>query len=204
MNGEEIPARRTALLDAAEGLIRDEGADGWDLPALAGRAGVGLDVVREEFESEWDVFCHVIRRDERQFESVVEAATTRPGSASEDILSLLEACVPDFDWTYWIELWSLALRDERARDLRTELDERFRGMIEEKIKRGVDAGEFSVSDTRAAAVTIATLIDAMAVQATLGDTTIRPNYMLDACVTVSGTLLGAPLKLPQLNGGESV
>ena len=68
----------------------------------------------------------------------------------------------------------------------------------------MEAGEFSVSDTRATAITISTLIDAMALQVTLGDTTIRPNYLLDACVTVCGTLLGAPLKLPSLaetNGG---
>ena len=36
------------------------------------------------------------------------------------------------------------------------------------------------------AITIGTLIDAMALQATLGDTTVRPNYMFDACVTVTG------------------
>jgi hypothetical protein len=44
----------------------------------------------------------------------------------------------------------------------------------------------------------------MALQATLGDTTIRPNYMLDACVMVSGALLGAPLKLPKLEGAGDV
>ena len=114
------------------------------------------------------------------------------------MLALLEACVPDYDWTFWIELWSLALRDERASALRHELDERFRNVIEEIVRDGVESGEFSVPDTRRAAITISTLIDAMALQATLGDTTIRPNYMLDACVTVCGTLLGAPLKLPSL------
>ena len=111
---------------------------------------------------------------------------------------MLEACVPDYDWTYWIELWSLSLRDERASALRTELDERFRDMIEEIVRDGVESGEFTVPDTRRAAITISALIDAMALQATLGDTTIRPNYMLDACVSVCGTLLGAPLKLPPL------
>ena len=136
----------------------------------------------------------VIRRDEEQFEVVILKAL--PESPSERILALLEACVPDYDWTFWIELWSLSLRDERASALRAELDERFRDLIEEIVRDGVEAGEFSVPDTRSTAITISTLIDAMALQATLGDTTIRPNYLLDACVTVCGTLLGAPLKLP--------
>jgi AcrR family transcriptional regulator len=200
MNDEAISAQRMALLDAAEGLIRDEGADGWSLAELAARVGVDVETVDSEFGSEWEAFCHVIRRDESRFEDLVEEAA--PESPSERILTLFEACVPDFDWTFWIELWSLALRDERARSLRTELDERFRELVEGMITDGVEAGDFSVDDTRATAITIATLIDAMALQATLGDTTIRPNYMLDACVSVSGVLLGASLKLPQLEGAE--
>jgi hypothetical protein len=137
-----------------------------------------------------------MRRDEERFEqSVFRDSSTNP---SGKIVALLEACVPNYDWTFWIELWSLALRDDRARELRADLDSRFRDLIEEMVREGVEAGEFTVSDVRGAALTIATLIDTMALQATLRDTTIRPNYMLDACVTVCGSLLGAPLKLPSL------
>ncbi|MDX6587014.1 MAG: hypothetical protein QOI31_1487 [Solirubrobacterales bacterium] len=196
MNADETSPERTALLDAAEALIRAHGADGWALAELADRAGVELEAVEAEFETEWEAFCLVMRRDEERFESVLFASSAE--SPSEWILALLEACVPDYDWTFWIELWSLALRDERASALRTELDERWRDLIEEIVRDGVEAGEFSAPDPRRAAITISTLIDAMALQATLGDTTVRPNYMLDACVTVCATLLGAPLKLPSL------
>jgi AcrR family transcriptional regulator len=202
MNAGKTSPQRSSLLDAAEELIREEGADGWSLQDLADRSGVDVDAVKADFESEWQAFCLVVRRDEERFERLVRGSGA--AAASERIVGLLEACVPDFDWTFWIELWSLALRDERARDLRADLDERFRGLVEEMVKEGVEAGEFAVADTRMAALTIATLIDAMALQATLGDTTIRPNYMLDACVMVSGALLGAPLKLPKLEGAGDV
>ena len=197
MKGTETTPLRAQLLDAAEELIRAEGADAWSLAELAEAAGLDLDAVQAEFEDEWEAFCQVIRRDEERFEAVI--LSTAGESPSERIIALFEACVPDFDWSFWIELWSLAVRDERASELRSELDERFRDLIEEMIRDGVEAGEFAVPDTRVAAITLATLIDAMALQATLGDTTIRPNYMLDACVTVSGALLGAPLKLPTLS-----
>ena len=200
MNADETTPEHTALLDAAEGLIRVEGADGWSLADLAARAGVSLDAAEAEFDNEWEAFCHVIRRDEKRYES--DALRSRQTTPSERVLALLEACVPDPDWMYWIELWSLALRDKRAVALQIELDERFRDVIEDILRDGVETGEFSVSDTRRAAITISALIDAMALQATLGDTTIRPNYMLDACVTVCGTLLGAPLKLPPLAGPD--
>ena len=200
MDADDTSAQRDAVLDAAEELIRDEGADGWSLEDLAARPGVGAAAVAAELGSEWEAFCLVIRRDEARFERLARGtAAVSPGAR---LVALLEACVPDFDWTFWIELWSLALRDDRARALRADLDERFRDLIEEMIEDGVEAGEFSVPDTRAVAVTIATLIDAMALQATLGDTTIRPNYMLDACVMVSGVFLGTSLELPKLEGGE--
>ena len=198
MNADETSPEHTALLDAAEDLIHVEGADGWSLADLAARAGVPLDAVQAEFADEWEAFCDVVRRDEKRYETA--ARRPRETSPSVRVLALLEACVPKPDWTYWIELWSLALRDERAAALQIELDERFRDLIEEVLRDGVETGEFSVPDTRRAAITISALIDAMALQATLGDTTIRPNYMLDACVTVCGTLLGAPLKLPPLAG----
>jgi AcrR family transcriptional regulator len=201
MKGTETSPLRTQLLDAAEELIRADGADAWTLAELAQGAGLDLGAVQAEFETEWDAFCQVMRRDEKQFEDVILASSAE--SPSERILTLLEACVPDFDWTFWIELWSLAVRDERASELRSELDERFRDLIEEMIRDGVEAGEFAVPDTRIAAITLATLIDSMAHQATLGDTTIRPNYMLDACVTVAGAVLGAPLKLPALTDAEN-
>ncbi len=198
MNGEPKSDRADAILDVAEDLIRTEGADGWSFDDLASRAGLTVEGLLDDFESEWAVFDAVIRRDDRRFERVV---AREPGSsAGEAVIGLLGACVADYDWTYWIELWSFSLRDERARELRVELDERFRRLIEEMVCDGVESGEFSVPDARIAAVTIATLIDSMAVQATLGDSTVRPNYMLDACATVTGSLLGATLPLPPLGG----
>ena len=45
------------------------------------------------------------------------------------------------------------------------------------------------------ALSISTLIDALAVEATLGDDTVSPNFMLGASASVAGRLLGAELKL---------
>ncbi len=199
MNGDETPSQRLAVLDAAERLTRDEGADGWTLPELGKAMGLTLAEIGADFESEWDVFRAIMQRDEDLFEEAL--AVPKGASASDRIVAIFEATVPDFDWSMWIELWSFALRDDRARTLCHKFDERFRGILEEVIQSGVASGEFQCPDTRRAAITISTLIDALATQATLGDTTIRPNYMLDACVTVAGELLEADLKLRSL--GES-
>ena len=111
------------------------------------------------------------------------------------MLALIEACVVDYDWRYWIELWSQSLRDERARQLREKLEIEFRTRIAGVIEDGREAGEFNVEDADATAVAVGTLIDALAVEATLGDTTVSPNFMLGASATVEGRIVGAELKL---------
>lgn len=194
--GTENVDRWSTVLDAAENLIRSRGADGWSLADLAGESRVSEEDIHAEFDSEWDVFSRTIARDEERWETAIRETPHR--DASERIVHLLRACVPDYDWTFWIELWSMALREQPARELREELDQGFRAFVEELVQDGVDSGEFSVDDARSTAITIGTLIDAMALQATLGDTTVRPNYMFDACVTVTGVLLGVELSVPKL------
>ena len=88
----------------------------------------------------------VIRRDEERWEAAIREAPYE--NATDRVMHLLQACVPDYDWTFWIELWSLALRDERAAALREELDQNFRALIEELVHGGVESGEFAVEDTR--------------------------------------------------------
>ena len=200
MNEDETSGRG-AILDGAERLIRADGADGWSLAELAEEAGMGVDVVRSQFETEWEVFAAVIKRDERSFEAVTERSRSAP--PRERIVAVIDATVRDFDWTYWIELWSLSLRDQRASTLRIELDQRFRALVGRIVRDGVEAGDFQVTDPKRVTVTLATLIDAMATNATLGDSTVRPNYMLDACVAVAGKLLACELSMPGVGSPDA-
>jgi hypothetical protein len=79
--------------------------------------------------------------------------------------------------------------------LRDELDGAFRSQLAEVVEAGRASGEFDAADAELAAVAIATLIDALAVEATLGDDTVSPNYMLGACASVAGRILGTELRL---------
>jgi AcrR family transcriptional regulator len=179
------------LLAAASRVIREAGYEGLSREAVAARAGVPADDVPEP----WDLFEAVIRQDEGQFNSIVDNAVAATSAPTEQMLALIEACVNDFDWTYWIELWSLALRDERARELREELDGGFRMRLEKLIADGRESGAFDVPDPATTAIAIATLIDSLAVDATLRDDTVSPNYMFGASASVAGRLLGAELKI---------
>ena len=168
------------VLEAAESLLTEHGFEG--LRSVDGFTN-------------WELFAAVMRRDEGQFNDMLDTLLAGLDTAGARLLALIEACVVQYDWTLWIELWSLALRDERARSLRRELDQEFRGRIGRLIQEGIDAGEFEVADHDATAMAIAILIDSLAVQATLRDTTVSPNYMFRACASLAGQLLGTELTL---------
>jgi AcrR family transcriptional regulator len=181
-----------AILDAAERLIVEEGYEGIKPDAVAAAAGLSFDGPPP---SSWDLFAAVMLRDEARFNARVDAAIEAASDPGGQLLGLIEACVIDHDWTFWIELWSIALREQAARDLREQLESAFRARVEGLIEEGRKSGEFEVEDPRAVAIAISTLIDALAVGTTLGDDTVSPNFMLDASASVSGRLVGAELKL---------
>jgi AcrR family transcriptional regulator len=175
-----------AILDAAERVIVEEGYEGLKPEAEA---------------SPWELFAAVMRRDEDRFNARVDAAVAEGADAGAQLMGLIEACVIDHDWTFWIELWSLALRDESAKKLRAQLEGDFRDRVEALIEDGRTSGAFDVEDSLAIAIAISTLIDALAVGTTLGDDTVSPNFMMRAMASVSGRLLGAELKLRSPESG---
>jgi len=184
--------RDQRLQNAAADVISEHGFEGLRGDVVAARAEVPEDAVPEP----WELFAAVIRTDEDRFNAIVDGAVGAANAPAEQLLAVIEACVTDFDWTYWIELWSLGLRDERARELRDQLDVAFRARIANLIEAGRAAGAFDVPDPESAAVAISTLIDALAVDATLRDDTVSPNYMFGLSASVAGRLVGAELKLP--------
>ena len=150
----------------------------------------GLDAV-----GGWEALAEAIERDEEAFSEVMAAAVARRDEPGARLLALIEACVAECDWEFWIELWSHALRDERARELRARLEGAFRGQIAQVIGEGVEAGAFDVADVEQATLAIATTIDALAVEATLEDDIVSPNFMFGACALFASRIVGSELRI---------
>ena len=106
MREQEFDAR---LVDAAGRLILERGYE--RLAPADAAAAAGVD---GEPPSQWDLFVAVIRADEDHFNAIVDKAVAGAETPGAKLLSLIEMCVIDYDWSYWIELWSLA-RPRRAR-----------------------------------------------------------------------------------------
>ena len=182
------------LLDAAERLIIEEGYEALSADAAASRAGVRT---VDTLPTQWELFTAVVLRDEERFNAKVDQAVAKAPDPSAQLVAVIETCVIEHDWTLWIELWSLARREDAAGQLRRRLDQVFRERIARLVEAGLEAGVFEVADAQATGTAIATLIDALAVEATLGDDTVSPNFMLGATTDAAGRLVGAKLKLPE-------
>jgi hypothetical protein len=105
----------------------------------------------------------------------------------------VEACVTQFDWTLWIELWSLALRERWAAELRAELDAAFRAELVGLIREGQGTGVFGTVDSERAAAIISSHLDGFATQATLGDSHVSAHYMHRACLWTVDRMLSSNL-----------
>jgi hypothetical protein len=93
-----------------------------------------------------------------------------------------------------MELWTRALRDRSSRVARRRLDERWRAQIAEVIRDGQRAGEFGEADPDDVALVLASLIDGLAVQVTLGDPAVPKERMLARALDIAERLLQADLE----------
>ena len=132
--------------------------------------------------------------DEERFAAELAASLARIESPSAKLLRLIDACVDDNNWTMWMEIWTRARHDQRLRAARQQLDDRWRALIAGVVAEGVSEGLFFPANGDEAALTLAALIDGLAVQVTLGDATISRNFMREICIETADRLLGADLR----------
>ena len=86
----------------------------------------------------------------------------RAATASEQLRILIEAMLHHYDWSLWMELCVLALRDSAAAAERDRMDRRWRAMLRKVIRDGQQAGEFAAGDADETMFVLAALLDGLA------------------------------------------
>ena len=180
------------LLATVVRLVSERGMGALTLEDIAAGTGVSPEELRERFPTEADAICACVRQDEDRFLGEIVERTS--GAAPEERLrAIVEGCVIEYDWTLWVELWSMSLREPWAADLRAELDAAFRREVLGLIRAGQATGAFAVADAERAAVIVSALLDGFATEATFGDSRVSPHYMHRACLWTIDRLLGSHL-----------
>lgn len=102
-----LPHRRTAILDAAEQLVLEQGFDATSVASVAARAGIGKGAVYLEFESKTDILDALLQRAGARMQARVDAGLTDDVTLSDAYRSAVRALLDD-------RLMTAAFLDDRG------------------------------------------------------------------------------------------
>jgi AcrR family transcriptional regulator len=195
-------------LDAAARVITERGLAETRISDIAEEAGVSPGLILYYFDSKDRLLSEALTYANDQFYLRTSREIRRLGSAKQQFRRLIDLSVPGYlpeygrldEWALWIEVWVRALRDtEMAKD-REVLDQRWRAQISDIIRAGQASGEFAPGDADALALPIAALIDGLAIQVILDDSTVTTERMHRSCMEVASQVLGFTLEPADLVG----
>jgi AcrR family transcriptional regulator len=174
-------------------VIAERGLSSTRIVDIAERAGTSPSAVLYWFGSKDDLLSNALTVDEDRF---YRELTQRLGAFEDprDRLRLLiEAYAAEYDVALWMEVWDRSLHDSGAAAARQRLDDRWRSQIAEVIRAGQHRGEFGEVEGDDAAAMIASLLDGLAVQVTMGDPGFRPERMRDLAIRAAELILDCEL-----------
>jgi AcrR family transcriptional regulator len=194
--------RHQEILDAAARVITGRGLAETRISDIAEQAGVSPGLILYYFESKDRLLSEALTFANDQFYLRTSREIRRLPSAVDQLRRLVDLSVPGYlpeygrldEWALWIEVWVRALRDPDMAKDREVLDERWRSQIADVIRAGKDSGEFTTDvDTDELAIRLGSLIDGLAIQVVMNDSTITTKHMHETVMAVAAQLLGFSL-----------
>ncbi len=186
--------RREQMLRAALEVIAERGYPETRIADVAERAGTSPALVIYYFKTKDQLLTEAIRFSE---DTWYEAGTRRMAEIStaagrlEELVAM--SCLPEADaqpktsWLLWLDLWAQAVRHPEVAGVRQKFDERWRETIASLVLEGQEAGEFGPVDPADFAVMLSALLDGLAIQIALGDTSVDAEraFELSMCFVAS-------------------
>ncbi len=195
--------RHQEILEAAGRVITERGLADTRIQDIAERCDVSPGLILYYFESKDRLLVEALTFANDQFYLRLSRELRRIQSARLQLSRLIELSVPGLlpeyerldEWALWIEIWVLALRDPSMAKEREVLDRRWRQSIADVIRHGRTSGEFPEGpDPDDIGLVIGALIDGLAVQVLMNDTSLSPERMQQICIEVAGKLIGFALE----------
>ncbi|WP_088285744.1 TetR/AcrR family transcriptional regulator [Kineosporia sp. A_224] len=194
---EEI-LRAAAVVVSRNGFARTRAAD------VAEELGVSTALVFYHFETKErllsEAFAFAAAADLDRLGRAVQAR----GTCTQRLRAVLRLYAPAGEapgWTLDIDAWSEALRTPEIRAASQEVDRQWRAAIEQVVRDGVEAGEFSCEDPAASALRIAAMLDGLAV-ATQVRVSVRRAQAARWAAESAAREVGLPPEVLLLRGGR--
>jgi AcrR family transcriptional regulator len=163
------------ILRAAADVIAERGAEATRFIDVSEASGVPVSTLQYFFGNRVDLlhaaFDHVASQElEAMADSLRDSA-----DPWEQLRRLLNIGVPHSDqtdpvWRTWVEYWRAAIRDDELREGTVTVYRRWRGLVEQVVRTGIESGRFrSDVDPALAAFQLTALADGIAVPIVLQD-----------------------------------
>jgi AcrR family transcriptional regulator len=186
--------RRGELLDAARQVVLERGMASTRIADIAKATNVSGGLVHYHFATKDDLMAEMLRAtsavEQEQLGDIVDARAT----ALERLDRVLRYYIPrtrtDQSWILWIEAWAAALRTPAMRAILLELERAWLQALEQVIRDGVTAGEFSCPDPAASAERLDALLDGLMARATVHPGTISRKRLLEHVRTAAAREVG--------------
>ncbi|MFN8169063.1 MAG: TetR family transcriptional regulator C-terminal domain-containing protein [Candidatus Nanopelagicales bacterium] len=167
MARRKVEVRREEILAAAEAEVTRRGFARTRVADVADALGVSTALVFYHFGTKEKLFAealeHAVARDLARLDTVVAKASD-PVDGVRRILALYSPQGNANGWTVWVDAWSESLREPEMREMSRRLDVRWKDVLADQIRQGVDQGLFVCADPEAAAWRLSALLDGLAVQ----------------------------------------
>ena len=167
MARRKVEVRREEILAAAAAEVTKRGFARTRVADVADSLGVSTALVFYHFGTKEELFAeafeHAVARDLTRLDGVVAKATD-PVDGVRRILVLYSPQGNALGWTVWVDAWAESLREPAMREMSRRLDVRWKDVLADQIRRGVDAGQFMCADPEGAAWRLSALLDGLAVQ----------------------------------------
>ena len=145
---EQSVDRRAQILDAAVVVISRRGVDRARLADVAEEAGVSLGLVQHYFRTRERLLIETFRREQERISQIWHDAVPDDADPLTRLAEYLRLSSPEgsasaatpFDpgWSFWLEFWSKANRDDEIRAEVSDIYGDFAELYREAIREGVD------------------------------------------------------------------
>ena len=166
MGRRKADVRREEILRAAAAVVSRQGFARTRAADVAAELGISTALVFYHFDSKERLLSEAFDLAAEEDLERLERAVARAGDATRRLRSVLRMYLPTgsgIGWARDIDAWAEGLFTPEIRDASRRLDARWRAALERVVVEGVESGEFTCDDPKAAALRIAVMVDGLAV-----------------------------------------
>jgi AcrR family transcriptional regulator len=189
--------RREQMLRAALEVILERGYAETRIADVAERTGTSPALVIYYFKTRDQLLTEAIRYSEDSWYAEYLRRMAEIPTAAGRLTELIAMnCLPGTDpepgsyWVLWLDLWAFSPRSPGVAAVRQKSDERWRDAIRSIVLAGQEAGEFAPVDADDFTITLAGLLDGLAVQIALQDPQVPTQRAYELVMRFAAGQLG--------------